>query len=174
EIMGGVLQRGLVDVGFLGALEVDKHGNANSTEVPRPDGTIRRFNGSGGANDMAALAKTTIIIIRHEPRKLVERVSHLTSAGFLSSPDGRKAVGLPGGGPSRVLTDKVVFGFNPSTGTLQLRSIHPGVTHDDLRASTGFALDVPAGCPTTPPPTDEQLRIIREELDPDQQYTVRP
>lgn len=171
DVMGMVLQRGLVDVGFLGALEVDVYGNANATQVIRPDGGVRRFGGGGGANDMASSARSTILIIRHEPRKLVERVSHITNPGFLTGGDSRRDAGLIGGGPSRVLTDKCVFGFEEGTKRIKLLSIHPGVSDDDLRASTGFDLDVPADCPRTPAPTDEELHLIRDTIDPERRYT---
>jgi glutaconate CoA-transferase, subunit B len=167
DIMGTCLHRGVVDVGFLGALEVDQYGNSNTTEIPNPDGSVRRLNGSGGANDMASNAKRTIIIARHEARKLVPRVSHLTSPGFLDGGRSREEAGLPGGGPWRVLTDKAVLGFDAEV----LVSIHPGVTHDDLRASTGFDLEVPPDCAVTVAPTEEEIRLIREELDPQRLYT---
>lgn len=171
DIMGTCLHRGVVDVGFLGALEVDQFGNSNTTEIVNDDGSVRRFNGSGGANDMASNAKRTIIIARHESRKLVARVSHLTSPGFLDGGRSREAAGLPGGGPWRVLTDKAVLGFDDNTRRMKLVSIHPGVSHEDLRASTGFDLEVPADAPVTVPPTAEQIRLIREELDPQRLYT---
>ena len=171
DIMGMVLHRGLVDVAFLGALEVDQYGNTNSTEVLREDGRIRRFGGGGGANDMASLARSTIIIIRHEPRKLVERLGHNTSPGFLSGGDSRERAGLRGGGPRRVLTDKAVFGFDEQTRRLKLISVHPGVGEEELRASTGFELEIPPNCRCTPTPTDEEIRLIREELDPRRLYT---
>jgi len=171
DVMGTFLHHGIVDVGFLGALEVDQYGNSNTTEIRNPDGSVRRFNGSGGANDMASSAKRTIIIVRHEKRKLVERLSHLTSPGFLSGGRSREEAGLPGGGPSRVLTDKAVLGVDASTRRLKLISIHPGVSHDDLRENTGFALEIPTDCPLTPEPTPEQIRFIREELDPTRMYT---
>jgi len=169
DIMGTCLHRGVVDVGFLGALEVDQFGNSNTTEIRNPDGSLRRFNGSGGANDMASNARRTIIIARHEARKLVERVSHLTSPGFLSGGRARHEAGLRGGGPSRVLTDKAVLGFDESTGRMRLISIHPGVTHDDLRASTGFDLEISRDCAVTVAPTPEEVRLIRE-LDPHRLY----
>lgn len=171
DVMGTFLHRGVVDVGFLGALEVDQYGNSNTTEIVNPDGSVRRFNGSGGANDMASNAKRTIVIARHEKRKLVERVSHLTSPGFLTGGRSREEAGLRGGGTWRVLTDKAVLGIDETTRRLKLMSIHPGVSHEDLRESTGFPLDIPADCPVTPSPTDEQVRLIREELDPNQLYT---
>ena len=170
DVMGTILQRGLVDVGFLGALEVDVYGNINSTEVPARDGGLRRFGGSGGAGDMASLAKETIIIVRHERHKLVERVRHITSPGFLDGPGARQRAGLRGGGPARVITDKAVFGFDPATCLIRLLSVHPGVTPEDLRANTGFALDVPPDVPTTPPPTPDDLDVIHR-IDPGGRFT---
>ena len=99
DVMGSVLHRGLVDVGFLGALEVDVYGNANATQVPREGGGVRRFGGGGGANDVASLARATILIVRHEPRKLVEHVHHITNPGFLEGDGARTRAGLRGGGP---------------------------------------------------------------------------
>jgi len=172
DIVGTTLQRGLVDVGFLGALEVDEYGNNNASQVLRDDGGLRRFGGGGGANDIASNARYTIIITRHERRKLVEaeRLVHNTSPGFLTGGDARQRAGLRGGGPKRVLTDKAVFGFDEQTHRMQLVSIHPGVSHDELRDATGFELDIPASLPTTPPPSDEEVRLIREELDPKGMY----
>ncbi len=171
DVMGAILHRGLVDVGFLGALEVDRFGNANATEVPRDEGGVRRFGGGGGANDVASLAKATVIIIRHEPRKLVERVHHNTNPGFLSGGDARERAGLRGDGPLRVLTDKCVFGFDETTKEIAVLSVHPGVSHAELQESTGFRLEIAPDCPTTPPPTPEELRLIREVIDPERRYT---
>jgi glutaconate CoA-transferase subunit B len=170
DVMGSILHRGLVDVGFLGALEVDVYGNINSTEVPARGGGIRRFGGSGGAGDMASLARETIIIVRHERHKLVERVRHVTSPGFLDGPGARQRVGLRGGGPRWVITDKAVFGFDPDTCRIRLHSVHPGITHDDLRANTGFDLDIPTDVATTPPPTAEDLDVIHR-IDPGGRFT---
>jgi acyl CoA:acetate/3-ketoacid CoA transferase beta subunit len=166
DVVGTLLHRGLVDVGFLGAIEVDQYGNNNTSEVARADGGVRRFSGGGIANDIATHAKSVIIVIRHEPRRLVERVFHNTSPGFLEGGDSRRQAGLPGGGTRLVLTDKCVLAYDDQTQRLQVRSIHPGVTPEQLRAATGFPLQVPANTPTTPSPTAEELRLIREELDP--------
>lgn len=171
DIMGSVLHRGLVDLGFLGALEVDPYGNVNSTEVPLGEGRIRRFGGSGGGNDIASLARRTIIIARHEPRKISARLFHCTSPGHLDGGDARRRAGLPGGGPSRVITDMGVFGFHPETRRMMPLSLHPGVTSEEVRAATGFPMEIPAGVPTTPPPTAAQLKLIREEIDPESAYT---
>jgi acyl CoA:acetate/3-ketoacid CoA transferase beta subunit len=135
----------------------------------RDEGGLRRFGGGGGANDIASHAKNTILIIRHEKRKLVEHLVHNTSPGFLTGGDSRAQLGLPGGGPRRVLTDKCVFGFDEAH-RLKVLSIHPGVTPEDLQASTGFPLDLPRDLPLTPPPTEEEVRLIREELDPNKMY----
>ena len=148
------------------------HGNANATEVPNEGGTgVRRFGGGGGANDVASLAERTIIIVRHEPRKLVERVGHLTNPGFLGGGRSRREAGLRGSGPHRVLTDKCVFGFDERSGRLTVLSIHPGVSHDELRAATGFALDLAPGTPPTDAPTEQELRLIRNVVDPERRYT---
>ncbi len=171
DVMGRLLHRGLVDVGFLGALEVDAYGNANATEVRRDDGSVRRFGGGGGANDIASLARSTVVIIRHERRKLVDRLVHLTNPGHLDGPGARTRAGLPGGGTRSVLTDKCVFAVDPVTCRLVLRSIHPGVGHDELRAATSFPLDIPADVPSTVPPTGDELRLIREVIDPERRYT---
>ncbi len=171
DVMGTVLHRGLVDVGFLGALEVDPYGNVNSTEVPLSGGRIRRFGGSGGGNDMASLARRTIIIARHEPRKICEKLYHHTSPGHLGEGDARRRAGLPGQGPWRAITDKGVFGFHPETRRMVPLSLHPGVTAEALREATGFPLEVPADLPTTPTPAPAQLRLIHEEIDPDRAFT---
>ena len=171
DVMGAILHRGLVDVGFLGALEVDRFGNANATEVPRDEGGVRRFGGGGGANDIASLAKATVLIVRHERRKIVERLHHNTNPGFLTGGGARVRAGLRGGGPLRVLTDMCVFGFDNATKELSLESVHPGVGHEELKAATGFPLEIPPDCPTTLAPTAEELRLIREIIDPERRYT---
>jgi glutaconate CoA-transferase subunit B len=97
-------------------------------------------------------------------------VRHVTSPGFLDGPGARERAGLPGGGPAYVITDKAVFDFDPATCRIRLQSIHPGVTADDLRANTGFALDIPADVPTTPPPSPEDLDVIHA-VDPGGRFT---
>ncbi len=171
DVMGKLLGRGLVDVGFLGALEVDAYGNANATEVRRDDGRLRRFGGGGGANDIASLARSTILIIRHERRKLVERLTHLTNPGHLDGPGSRRRAGLAGGGPRRVLTDKCVLSVDPGTSRLVVSSIHPGVGRAEVREATGFFVEIPNAVLETEPPTHEELRLIREVIDPERRYT---
>jgi glutaconate CoA-transferase subunit B len=159
----------LVDVGFLGGLEIDAYGNLNTTLLGDPKGTYRHFTGSGGANDIASCARRTIIIIRHEARKLNEAVSFVTSPGYLRGSGDREAARLRGG-PSRVITDKAILGFDPDSRRMRLVSIHPGTTREEVLANMNFQPVLPDDLPITEPPTAEQIRLIREEIDPDGMY----
>lgn len=165
DVMGMNLHRGVVDVGFLGALELDRYGNINTTLVKDDSGKVRYVNGSAGGNDVASLAKRVIVIMRHEKRKLPLAVTHLTSPGFVGGRS-RDELNLRGGGPSRVITDMAVLGFDPRTHALSVVSLHPGVGLEELKANTGFPLHIPDEIPATPLPTDEELRLLREEIDP--------
>ena len=169
DMLGTVLHKGLVDVGFLGGLEVDAYGNLNTTLLGDPKGKYRHFTGSGGANDIASSARRTIVIIRHEARKLNEAVSFVTSPGYLRGGGDREAAGLRGG-PSRVITDKAIFGFDPESKRMRLVSIHPGTTREEVLANMNFQPIVPDDLPTTEPPSAEQIRLIREEIDPQGMY----
>jgi acyl CoA:acetate/3-ketoacid CoA transferase beta subunit len=155
----------VVDVGFLGALELDRYGNINTTLVKDESGKIRYVNGSAGGNDVASLAKRVIVIMRHEKRKLPLAVAHLTSPGFVGG-HSRQELHLRGGGPSRVITDMAVLGFDPQTHAVSLLSLHPGVRLEELIENTGFPFQIPKDVPTTLLPTDEELRLLREEIDP--------
>lgn len=169
DMLGMVLHRGLVDVGFLGGLETDAYGNLNTTLLGDPHGKFTHFVGSGGANDIASSAKRTVIIIRHEARKFRELVSFITSPGYLRGGNEREAAGLRGG-PVRVITDRAIFGFDPQTHRMRLESIHPHTTLEDVLANMGFRPVVPDHVPVTEPPTAEQIRLIREEIDPEGIY----
>ena len=169
DMLGTVLHKGLVDVGFLGGLETDAYGNLNTTLLGDPKGKFRHFTGSGGGNDIASCARRTVIIIRHEARKLNEAVSFVTSPGYLRGGGDREAAGLQGE-PSRVITDKAVFGFDPVSKRMRLESIHPGVTLENVLSNMAFQPIVPDDLPVTEPPTAEQVRLIREEIDPEGMY----
>ena len=168
DVMGMNLHRGVVDTGFLGALEVDRYGNINTT-LSKENGKVRYFNGSAGGTDVASLAKRVITIMRHEKRKLPIAVAHLTSPGYVGGRT-RAELGLRGGGPHRIITDKCVIGFNKETHQAMLLSLHPGTSLEDVLANTGFALEVPKSVATTPLPTAEDLRLLREEIDPKSVY----
>jgi glutaconate CoA-transferase subunit B len=169
DILGTLLHNGRVDVGFLGGLETDPFGNLNTSLVGDPRGEFRHMIGSGGANDIASCARRTIIIMRHEARKLRKAISFVTSPGYLAGGDSRARAGLSGG-PSRVITDKAIFGFHPETKQMTLVSIHPGITMDDVLENMEFAPVVPRNVPETEPPTSEQVRMIREAIDPQRMY----
>ena len=169
DILGAVLHNGRVNVGFLGGLEVDQYGNLNTSLLGDPKGKFRHMIGSGGANDIASCAQRTIIIMRHEERKLKKAISFITSPGYITGGDSRAQVGLRGG-PSRVITDKAIFGFHPETKQMTLLSIHPGSTLEDVLGTMGFAPLVPQQVPFTEPPTAEQVRLIREVIDPQRMY----
>jgi glutaconate CoA-transferase subunit B len=169
DMLGTVLHKGLVDVGFLGGLETDAYGNLNTTLIGDPKAKFRHFVGSGGANDIASCARRTIVIIRHEARKLNEAVSFVTSPGYLRGGGHREAAGLCGG-PSRVITDKAIFGFDAESRRMRIETIHPGTTLDDVLANLSFQPIVPDTIPTTEPPTAEQVRLIRHEIDPEGMY----
>ncbi len=169
DILGSILHKGRVDVGFLGGLETDQYRNLNTTLVGDPRGKFRHMVGSGGANDIASSAKRNILIMRHDARKLKKAISFVTSPGYVSGGDSRAKAGLSGG-PSRVITDKAIFGFHPETKQMMVLSIHPGNTIEDVVETMGFAPVVPKQVPFTEPPEKEQLRIIREEIDPKKMY----
>lgn len=155
-----LLQSGRVHLGFLGAAEVDRFGNLNSTQVQGKKGIIR-LPGSGGACDIASLAHRFVAMIDHERHRLPERVSYITSPGNGSGAGYRKRIGLPRGGPSAVITTKAVLRFGED-GEAYLHSHHPGVAIDDVIASTGWWLRVPQDVFETTQPSPEELNAIRE------------
>jgi len=169
DIMGMNLHRGVVDVGFLGALEIDRYGNINTTLLKDESGKVRYFNGSAGGNDVASLAKRVMMILRHDKRKLLNAVAHLTSPGFVGGRS-RQESGLRGGGPHRLITDTAVIGFDPDTHSATLVSVHPHVRVEDVVKNTGFPLNIPKEVPLTPLPSEEERRLLREEIDPDGVY----
>jgi len=169
DILGMNLHRGVVDVGFLGALEIDRFGNINTTLLKDDAGKVRYFNGSAGGNDVASLAGRVIVIMRHERRKLPMAVAHLTSPGFPGGKS-RKKLGLRGEGPRRIITDKAVLGFDEDTREAALISLHPGIELEDVIQNTGFPLRIPKPLAATPLPTPEELRLLREEIDPQNVY----
>jgi len=155
EVMS-LLQHGRVDLGFIGGAEIDRFGNLNTTFTQG-----LRLPGSGGAADIASFARRTVIIMMHEKRRFQERVVYCTSLGYGEGHDWRRTVGLPGGGPSKVVTSMGVFGF-AEDGEMELDSLHPGGTVDEVRANTGWNLRVAPAVTATPAPTAEELRLIRQ------------
>lgn len=173
DVLGSILQRGKVDIGFLSGAQIDQYGNLNSTVVLGDLGKERRINGSGGANDVASLAKETILIMRHERRRFVPKVHYLTSPGYIEGYHERKKIGLYGGGPKMVITNLCVFTFDRETERMKIESVHPGVTPEEVKANTGFEIEIPKNLKTTPFPTSEELKLLREDIDPKHVYIGR-
>ncbi|HTF11019.1 MAG TPA: CoA-transferase [Asanoa sp.] len=161
EIFNYWLQPGRVDVGFLGAAQIDRRGNINTTVIGEYAHPSVRLPGAGGAPEIAASCKETIVVVRHRPRTLVERLEFITSLGFGDGPGHRAALGLRGRGPVRVITDLGVLEPDPETCELTLAHIHPGVAVDQVRAATGWPLAVRAELPVTEPPTAVELAALR-------------
>ena len=155
-----LLQSGRVHLGFLGAAEVDRFGNLNSTQVHASQGTVR-LPGSGGACDIASLAHRFVVLLEHDKQRLPERVSFLTSPGNGDGVGWRKRIGLPRGGPSAVITTKAVLRFGED-GEAYLASVHPGIEVEDVLQNTGWKLRVSHNLAQTPDPTDAELRAIRD------------
>ena len=160
-------QAGYIDYGMLGAAQIDSYGNINTTVIGSYEKPKVRLPGSGGGNDVGSLTWRQIIIMQQDARKFVERLDFLTTPGFLGGPQGRINAGLPKGtGPYRVVTQLGVMGFEPSSGKMMLLATHPGVTVDQVNANTGFSLIIPDHVAVTEPPSTEELRILRTEIDP--------
>ncbi len=159
------LQRGNVDVGFLGGAQIDQYGNINATVIGDYHHPRVRLPGSGGSMEIAAWANRCYIITPHQKRRFPARVDFHTSIGFLSGGDTRKKTGVRGGGPAAVVTNLGLMQPDP-TGELVLTGMHPGVTFDQIQENTGWALKQAEDCVITKSPNAEELRILREELDP--------
>lgn len=161
------LQKGLVAYAFLGGAQIDKYGNLNSTVLGSYDDPAVRLPGSGGANDGGSLCWRTMIIMNHERRRFVERCDYITTPGYLDGPGSRERAGLPPGcGPYRVFTNLGVLDFEEKTKRMRLIAVNPGCTVEDVIRNTGFELLLADEIKEVEPPTAEELRILREEVDP--------
>jgi glutaconate CoA-transferase subunit B len=164
------LQGGLIDVGFLGAAQIDRYGNLNSTVIGPYRQPKVRLPGSGGACEIALLARRVLIIARLNRRTFVERLDFLTSPGYLTGGDSRARLGAYGHGPAAVITDMGIFRFDPATHEMVLTSLHPGCTVSGVRENVSWDVRVAADLAETEPPTGDELRIMREDLDPAGHY----
>jgi glutaconate CoA-transferase subunit B len=165
-----LLQRGYVDVGFMGGAQIDQYGNLNSSFIGDPANPKIRLPGTGGGNDIASLAQM-IVAMKHEKRRFVEHVDFITSPGYLRGAGARQANGLLAGGMFRVVTDLAVFGFDDKERRMQVISLNPGVSREQVQDNTGFALEFAADLGMTEPPTKQELQVLRE-LDPERLYTA--
>ncbi len=174
ELFAFYLQGGLIDVGFLGAAQIDRFGNINTTVIGDYDSPSTRLPGSGGACEIAINARQVFVIMRQSKRSFVEKIDFRTSPGNLggvaSAGATRAEQGWLGRGPSVVVTDLGIYRFDDS-GEMRLESLHPGATVEAVRDTIGWEPRIAEPPATTPPPTDEELRLIRVELDPGGTYT---
>ncbi len=164
----GHSRAGYADVGFLGGAQIDMYGNINATCIGPYDHPSVRLTGSGGANDMASLCQRLIFIGLHLPQRFPERVDYITTPGFLDGPGAREKAGLLGQGPWRVISHLGLMGYDEETRRMKLLQYHPGVTPELIQQFTGFELLIDKDVHETPKPTAEELRVLREEVDPNQ------
>jgi glutaconate CoA-transferase subunit B len=159
-----LMQRGYVDLGFLGGAQIDMFGNLNSSFIGDCANPKIRLPGSGGANDIASLT-SFIVSIRHERRRFVSKVDFITTPGYVDGGTSRYDSGLLRGGCHRVITDLGVFGFDGTTRQMKILAINPGSSLEEIRDNTGFDLLVADHIETTSPVTEKELTLLRE-LDP--------
>lgn len=170
DLFGLYLQGGLVEVAFLGGAQVDRFGNLNTTVIGDWEHPKVRLPGSGGACEIAINAQHVFVIMRLRRRSFVEELHFLTSPGHLDGKGEREALGLPGAGPQLVVTDKCVFRFDEMTREMVLSTLHPGVQLTEVQEAVGWDLKVDPGLQETEPPSEGELRLLREELDPQGLY----
>jgi len=165
-----LLQRGYVDVGFMGGAQIDQFGNLNSSFIGDPAAPKTRLPGSGGGNDIASLANM-IVAMKHENRRFVEKVDFITSPGFIHGGKTRAQSGLAAGGMFRVITELAVFGFDEETRRMKVLALNPGVDREQVQDKTGFELMFDEALSMTEPPTSREIETLRV-LDPDRLFTA--
>ncbi|MCI0632456.1 MAG: CoA-transferase subunit beta [Actinobacteria bacterium] len=166
ELFAFYLQAGLIDAAFLGGAQIDRFGNLNTTVIGDYASPKVRLPGSGGACEIAIHARRILVIMRQAKRSFVERLDFRTSPGHSGDPEHDRARGWSGSGPTSVVTDLGTYGFDETSGEMTLRTLHPGVSLEDVRANMGWEPRVADDLGETPPPGPEEVRIIRTELDP--------
>jgi glutaconate CoA-transferase, subunit B len=162
EIFAHYLQRGRVDVGFLGAAQIDRYGNLNSTVIGDYAHPAVRLPGGGGAPEIATYAREVLIIMKQSPRSFVARLDFRTSCGYLGGAGERAASGAPGAGPRAVITDFGMLRPDPRSEELELTGLYPGITAEAARRATGWPLRIAPRLETLPPPQPQELATLRE------------
>jgi glutaconate CoA-transferase subunit B len=167
ELFAFYLQAGLIDVAFLGGAQIDRFGNLNTTVIGSYDRPKVRLPGSGGACEIAINARKVMVIMRQAQRSFVPELHFRTSPGHSGDPAHDRARGWFGTGPTSVVTDLGTWTFDEETGEMTLWTLHPGVSIEQVRENTGWEPRIADDLGETPPPTTDELRLIREELDPE-------
>ena len=170
DLFGLYLQRGLVEIALLGGAQIDRYGNLNSTVIGDYAKPKTRLPGSGGALEIATNAQRTFMIMRLKRRGFVDKLDFLTSPGHLTGGDSRARLGLPGGGPEIVITDKAILNFDNPEREMQLSDLYPGVTVNDVQAEVGWPLRLAQMIEEIIAPTSGELHLIRDEVDPHAMY----
>ncbi len=170
DVLGCLLQRGLIDLGFIGGAQIDRFGNINSTQIGAAGAMRRRLPGSGGGNDMASHCRRLLVITRHERRRFPQRCDYITSPGFLDGPGARRRAGLNPEFGVTVVTDLAVMENDPATCALRVVKLMPGITVAAVQAETEFRPDAAPDVREVAPPTTEDLRVLRDEVDPGRVY----
>ena len=165
-----LLQRGYIDVGFMGGAQIDRYGNLNSSFIGDPEQPKIRLPGTGGGNDISSLTNM-IVAMKHEKRRFVPEVDFITSPGFLGGGTSRADAGLVSGGMFRVVTDLAIMGFDEQSKEMKVLSLHEGVSNEQVQDNTGFDLAFDDTVQTTQAPAPEELAVVRE-LDPASLYTA--
>jgi glutaconate CoA-transferase subunit B len=165
-----LLQRGYIDVGFMGGAQIDRYGNLNSSFIGDPEQPKIRLPGTGGGNDISSLTNM-IVAMKHEKRRFVPEVDFITSPGFLGGGTSRADAGLVSGGMFRVVTDLAIMGFDEQSKEMKVLSLHEGVSNEQVQDNTGFDLAFDDTVQTTQAPAPEELAVVRE-LDPESLYTA--
>jgi glutaconate CoA-transferase subunit B len=164
-------QRGFIDYGFLGGAQIDMYGNLNSTVIGDYRKPKVRLPGSGGGNDVGSFCWETIALMRHDSRRFVPACDFITTPGYLTGPGAREEAGLPRGtGPIAVVSTLAKLGYDKETCRMRLDAVYPGVTVEQVIENTGFELLIADDVGEIEPPTDEELRTLREEIDPSRLY----
>nr|WP_084709692.1 CoA-transferase subunit beta [Rubrobacter aplysinae] len=162
EIFNYWLQAGRVDVGFLGAAQIDRHANINTTVVGSYEDPKVRLPGAGGAPEIAASAKEVVVVLRQKSRAFVQELDFVTSVGYAKGGDSRDRLGYVGSGPKTAITDLGVMTPDPETKELTLTALHPGATAEQAKEATGWDLKVADDVARTDPPTEKELAVLRD------------
>ena len=162
EIFRYWLQGHRIDVGFLGAAQVDKFGNINTTVIGEYANPSVRLPGAGGAPEIAALAKEVLIVLQQSPRTFVERLDFITSAGYLDGGEARARLNVPGKGPVAIITDLCIMEPEPVTHEFVVTSLHAGVSRAKVEDSTGWKVRFAEAVSETPEPTERELSVLRD------------
>jgi glutaconate CoA-transferase subunit B len=165
-----LLQRGYVDVGFMGGAQIDRFGNLNSSFIGDTANPKIRLPGTGGGNDISSLTNM-IVAMKHEKRRFVPKVDFITSPGWIDGGRSREKAGLPQGGMWRVVTDLAILGFDEETREMKVLALQQGVTRQQVQENTGFELRFEKRVETAEPPRKDELEVLRE-LDPERLYTA--